>query len=126
MFPEELPTDLAPKREIDHEIILEPGTKPISRTPYRMSPLEREELEKKLEEFIEKELIRPSTSPFCAPIVFAVKKDGKLRFCIDFRTLNKETIMNKYSISRIDDLFDQLQGAKIFSKLNLDSGYYQV
>ena len=98
MFPGELPAGLPPKREIDHEIILEPGTKPISRTPYRMSPLEQEELEKKLEEFIEKGLIRPSTSSFCTPIIFTVKKDEKLRFCIDFRALNKETVKNKYSI----------------------------
>ena len=85
-----------------------------------------EELESKLSEFTRKGFIRPSTSPYGAPVVFAGKKDGGLRFCVDYRALNKQTIRNKYPLPRIDDLFDQLQGARVFSKIDLMSGYYQI
>ena len=85
-----------------------------------------QELEDRLREFTMKGFIRPSTSPYGAPVVFAGKKDGSLRFCVDYSALNKQTIKNKYPLPRIDDLFDQLQGSKVFSKIDLMSGYYQI
>jgi hypothetical protein len=126
LFPDELPAGLPPKRNVDHEIPLQPESSPASRPIYRLSRPELEELDKRLQEFTEKGFIRPSTSPYGAPVVFAAKKDGGLRFCIDYRALNKLTIKNKYPLPRIDDLFDKLQGSKVFSKIDLTSGYYQV
>ena len=93
---------------------------------YRMSPLELEELRKQLDDLLEKGFIKPSKSPFGAPILFVHKKDGGLRMCVDYRALNKITVKNRYPIPRIDDLLDQLNGAKVFSKLDLASGYWQV
>jgi hypothetical protein len=115
-----------PKREIDFSIDLVPGAAPVSKTPYRMSTPELKELQMQLEELLKKGYIRPSVSPWGAPILFVKKKDGTLRLCIDFRQLNKSTIKNKYPLPRIDDLFDQLRGEKIFSKIDLRSGYHQV
>jgi hypothetical protein len=103
-----------------------PGAAPVSKTPYRMSTPELKELQMQLEELLKKGYIRPSVSPWGAPILFVKKKDGTLRLCIDFRQLNKYTIKNKYPLPRIDDLFDQLRGEKIFSKIDLRSGYHQV
>ncbi|XP_042467292.1 protein NEDD1-like [Zingiber officinale] len=125
VFPDELP-GLAPDREIEFEIELIPGTKPISKAPYRMVPAELEELQKQLRELLDKGLIRPSHSPWGAPILFVKKKDGSMRMCIDYRALNKVTIKNRYPLPRIDDLFDQLKGATVFSKIDLRSGYHQV
>jgi hypothetical protein len=99
---------------------------PVSRTPYRMSTLELVELKLQLKEMMEKGYIRPSVSPWGAPTLFVKKKDGRLRLCIDYMKLNKVTISNKYSLPRIDDLFDQLRGATIFSKIELRYGYHQV
>ena len=103
-----------------------PDTKPISIPPYRMAPAELKELKEQLKDLLEKGFIRPSSSPWGAPVLFVRKKDGSLRMCIDYRQLNKVTIKNKYPLPRIDDLFDQLQGAKWFSKIDLRSGYHQV
>ena len=114
---------IPPKREIDFRIDLMPGTKPISKTPYRMIAQELVELKVQLEELLEKGLIRPSVSPWGAPVIFVKKKDG---LCIDYRQLNKVTIKNRYPFPRIDDLFDQVKGAKIFSKIDLKSGYHQL
>jgi hypothetical protein len=125
VFPEELP-GLPPEREIDFSIELVPGTAPISRAPYRMSASELAELKKQLAELLDKGFIRPSASPWGAPVLFVKKKDGSLRLCIDYRQLNQVTIKNKYPLPRIDDLFDQLQGAAVFSKIDLRSGYYQL
>ena len=91
-----------------------------------MVPLELKELKLQLQELLEKGFIRPSVSPWGAPVLFIKKKDGTLRLCIDYRQLNKLTVKNKYPLPRIDDLFDQLKGASIFSKINLRSGYHQV
>ena len=126
IFPEELPAGLPPKRVVDHEIPLQPGITPPSRPIYQLSRPEMEELTSKLEDFTKKGYIRPSTSPYGAPVVFAGKKDGGLRFCLDYRALNKYTIKNKYPLPRIDDLFSQLQGSKVFSKIDLRDGYYQI
>src|SRR6516165_5176268 len=125
VFPEELP-GLPPEREIDFEIVLEPGTAPISKAPYRMAPAELKELKEQLQELLIKQFIRPSVSPGGAPVLFVRKKDGSLRLCIDYRELNRVTVKNKYPLPRIDDLFDQLKGAQYFSKIDLRSGYHQL
>ena len=125
VFPEDLP-GIPPDREIEFRIDLIPGTKPIAKTPYRLAPSELKELFSQLQELLEKGFIRPSSSPWGAPVLFVKKKDGSLRMCIDYRELNKATIKNKYPLPRIDDLFDQLQGANWFSKIDLRSGYHQL
>jgi hypothetical protein len=117
---------LPPKRDIDFSINLMPGEAPVSKNPYRMSTPELKELQMKIEEFLKKGYIHPSVSPWGAPVLFVKKKDGTLRLCIDFRQLNKVTVKNKYHFPRIHDLFDQLKDAKIFSKIDLRSGYHQV
>ena len=93
---------------------------------YRLTPAEREEVQRQIQDLLSKGLIRPSTSPFGSPILFVKKKDGTLRMVIDYRSLNKITIKNKYPLPRIDDLFDRLQGGKYFSSLDLMSGYHQI
>jgi hypothetical protein len=125
VFPEELP-GLPPVREIDFEIHLEQGTMPLSKAPYRMAPAEMAELKNQLQELMERGFVRPSVSPWGAPVLFVKKKDGSMRLCIDYRQLNKVTIKNRYPLPRIDDLFDQLQGATVFSKIDLRSGYHQL
>ncbi|KAA0063987.1 gag protease polyprotein [Cucumis melo var. makuwa] len=125
VFPEELP-GLPPHREVEFVIELEPGTVPISRAPYRITPAELKELKVQLQELLDKGFIRPSVSPWGAPVLFVKKKDGSMRLCIDYRELNKVTIKNRYPLPRIDDLFDQLQGATVFSKIDLRSGYHQL
>ena len=126
VFPKELP-GLPPHREIEFAIDVVPGATPTSITPYRMAPLELKELKLQLQELLEKKrFIRPSVSPWGAPVLFVKKKDGTLRLCIDYRQLNKLTVKNKYPLPRIDDLFDQLKGASIFSKIDLRSGYHQL
>src|SRR5262249_34145160 len=125
VFPEELP-GLPPEREIEFEIELQPGVNPISIPPYRLAPVELNELKVQLQDLMDKGFIRPSSSPWGAPVLFVRKKDGSLRMCIDYRQLNKVTVKNKYPLPRIDDLFDQLQGASHFSKIDLISGYHQL
>ena len=125
VFPDDLP-GLAPDREIEFNIDLLPGTNPISIAPYRMAPTELKELKEQLQELLDKGLIRPSNSPWGAPVLFVKKKDGTMRMCIDYRQLNKVTIKNRYPLPRIYDLFDQLQGASHFSKIDLRSGYHQL
>ncbi|KAL0545083.1 hypothetical protein IC582_020224 [Cucumis melo] len=125
VFPEELP-GLPPHREVEFAIELEPGTVPISRAPYRMAPAELKELKVQLQELLDKGFIRPSVSPWGAPVLFVKKKDGSMHLCIDYRELNKVTVKNRYPLPRIDDLFDQLQGATVFSKIDLRSGYHQL
>ena len=125
VFPEEFP-GLPPQREIEFAIDVVPGATPASVTPYRMAPLELKELKLQLQELLDKGFIRPSVSPWGAPVLFVKKKDGTLRLCVDYRQLNKLTVKNKYPLPRIDDLFDQLKGASIFSKIDLRSGYHQL
>jgi hypothetical protein len=117
---------LPPRRDIDFSINLMPGAAPVSKTPYRMSTPELKELQMQLEEVLKKGYIWPSVSPWGSPVLFVRKKDGTLSLCIDFRQLNKVNVKNKYPLPRIDDLFDQLKDAKIFSKIDLKSGYHQV
>lgn len=125
VFPKDLP-GIPPDRETEFKIDLNPGTGPISKAPYRMAPAELKELKSQLEELLGLGFIRPSTSPWGAPVLFVRKKDGSMRLCIDYRDLNKVTIKNKYPLPRIDDLFDQLQGATVYSKIDLRSGYHQL
>eukprot|EP00253_Pinus_taeda_P028245 PITA_28245 len=125
VFPEEIP-GLPPRRNIDFTIELVPGAAPVSRAPYRMSTPELTELKMQLQELLDKEYICPSVSPWGAPVLFVRKKDGTLRMCIDYRQLNKLTIKNKYPLPRIDELFDQVKGATVFSKIDLRSGYHQI
>ena len=117
---------LPPERVVEFTIDLVPDSRPISIPPYRLDPLELKELYTQLQELAEKGFIRPSSSPWGAPVLFVKKKDGTMRLCIDYRQLNKVTVRNNYPLPRIDDLFDQLGGAGIFSKIDLRSGYHQM
>nr|GFB86118.1 retrotransposon protein, putative, Ty3-gypsy subclass [Tanacetum cinerariifolium] len=125
VFPDELP-GIPPVREVEFNIELIPGSEPISKAPYRMAPIELKELKDQLPELLERGFIRLSVSPWGAPVLFVKKKDGSMRLCIDYRELNKITIRNRYPLPKIDDLFDQLQGAMHFSKIDLRSGYHPL
>ena len=126
VFPKELPAGLPPSRNVDYTIELEPGTEPPSRPPYRLSQEEMAELKKQLDELLAKGFIRPSVSPYGAPVLFVKKKSGELRMCVDYRMLNKATIKNKDALPLVDELFDQLHGAKVFSSIDLHKGYHQI
>ena len=121
-----LPDRLPPQRAVDHAVELTPGAVPPCQRIYRLSPLESAEVQRQTTELLEKGFIRPSQSPYGAPIIFVPKKGGQLRMCVDYRALNKITVKNRYPLPRIDDLLDRLQGAQYFTKLDLQSGYWQV
>ena len=125
VFPNDLP-NIPPQCEIDFGIdfLLDTNTKSIP--PYRMARSKLKELKAQLKDLLDKGFIRPNISPWGAPILFAKKKDGSLRMCFDYRQLNKVTIKNKYPLSQINDLFDKLQGANYFSKIDLRSGYHKL
>jgi hypothetical protein len=123
VFPDELP-GMPPDRDVEFAIELQPRTAPISKRPYRMPLAELAELKKQLQELLDKGFICPITSPWGCPALFVKKKDESLRLCVDYRPLNAVTIKNKYPLPRIDVLFDQLVGAKVFSKIDLRSGYH--
>ncbi|GKB32629.1 putative reverse transcriptase domain-containing protein [Tanacetum coccineum] len=125
VFPEEL-SGLPPTRQVEFQIDLMPGAAPVARAPYRLAPSEMKELSEQLQELSDKGFIRPSSSPWGAPVLFVKKKDGSFRMCIDYRELNKLTVKNRYPLPRIDDLFDQLQGSSVYSKIDLRSGYHQL
>ena len=125
VFLDELP-GLPPQRVVDFGIELRPGILPISMTPHRMAPVELQKLRVQLQELLDKGFIRPSTSPWGAPVLFAKKKGKTLRLCINYRQLNRVTIKNRYPLPRIDDLFDQLRGARVYSKIELCTGYHQL
>ncbi|GKB86209.1 putative reverse transcriptase domain-containing protein [Tanacetum coccineum] len=125
VFPEDLP-GLPPARPVEFQIDLIPGAAPVARAPYRLAPSEMKESSEQLQELSDKGFIRPSSSPRGAPVLFVKKKDGSFRMCIDYRELNKLTVKNRYPLPRIDDLFDQLQGSSIYSKIDLRSGYHQL
>ncbi|GJY33388.1 hypothetical protein Tco_0417857 [Tanacetum coccineum] len=115
-------------RQVEFQIDLIPGTAPVARAPYRLAPSEMKELSDQLQELSDKGFIRLSSSPWGASVLFVKKKNGSLRMCIDYRELNKLTIKNRYPLLRIDDLFDQLQGSSVYSKIDLRSGlvgYYR-
>ncbi|GJV09790.1 putative reverse transcriptase domain-containing protein [Tanacetum coccineum] len=125
VFPEDLP-GLPPTRQVEFQIDLVPGAAPVARAPYRLAPSKMKELSEQLKELSDKGFIRPSSSPWGAPVLFVKKKDGSFRMCIDYRELNKLTVKNRYPLPRIDDLFDQLQGSSVYSKIDLRSGYHQL
>nr|AAV32171.1 putative polyprotein [Oryza sativa Japonica Group] len=125
VFPEDLP-GMPPKRDIEFRIDLVPGTNPIHKRPYRMAANELAEVKRQVDDLLQKGYIRPSTSPWGAPVIFVEKKDHTQRMCVDYRALNEVTIKNKYPLPRIDDLFDQLEGATVFSKIDLRSRYHQL
>ncbi|GJY60023.1 putative reverse transcriptase domain-containing protein [Tanacetum coccineum] len=125
VFPEDFPR-LPPTRQVEFQIDLVPGAAPVARAPYILAPLELQELSTQLQELSDKVFIRPSSSPWGAPVLFVKKKDGSFEMCIDYRELNKLTVKNRYPLPRIDDLFDQFQGSSVYSKIDLRSGYHQL
>nr|GFB07767.1 putative reverse transcriptase domain-containing protein [Tanacetum cinerariifolium] len=125
VFPEDLP-GLPSIRPVEFQFDLVPGAAPVARAPYRLAPFEMKDLAEQLKELSDKGFIRPSSSPWGAPVLFVKKKDGSFRMCIDYRELNKLTVKNRYPLPRIDDLFDQLQGSSVYSKIDLRSGYHQL
>jgi hypothetical protein len=125
VFPEDLP-GMPPDRDVEFVIELQPGMSPISRRPYKMTPKGLAELNVQLNELLNKGYIHPSSSPWGCPALFVKKKDQSLRLCVDYQPLNVVTIKNKYPLPRINILFDQLAGAKVFSKVVLHSGYHQI
>ncbi|GJS48483.1 putative reverse transcriptase domain-containing protein [Tanacetum coccineum] len=125
VFLEDLP-GLPLARPVEFQIDLIPGAAPVARAPYRLAPSEMKDLSEQLQELSEKRFIRPSSSPWGAPVLFVKKKDGSFRMCTDCRELNKLTVKNRYPLPRIDDLFDQLQGSSIYSKIDLRLGYHQL
>jgi hypothetical protein len=117
---------MPPDRDIEFVIELKPGTTPIYKTPFSMTTPELAELKEHIKELLEKGIIRPSSSLWGAPMIFVPEKDGTQRLCMDYRALNEVIIKNKYPLPRIDDLFNQLRGACVFSKNDLRSGYHQL
>ncbi|GJR44525.1 putative reverse transcriptase domain-containing protein [Tanacetum coccineum] len=125
VFPEDFP-GLPPTQQVEFQIDLIPGAAPVARAPYRLAPSEMKELSEQLKELSDKGFIRPSSSPWGAPVLFVKKKDGSFRICIDYQKLNKLTVKNRYPLLRIDDLLDQLKGSSVYSKIDLRSGYHQL
>ena len=125
VFPEELP-GLPPEREVDLAIEVLHGTTPISRALYFMAPTKLKELKTQLQDLLDKGFVQPSLLPWGAPVLFVKKKDGTLQMCIDYRKINKVTMKNKYLLPRIEDIFYQLKGGNVFSKIDLQSRYYQL
>lgn len=126
LMPDKLPTILPPRRHVDHQIELEAGARPPAKVPYQLSRPETAELRKQLAELVEAGYLQPSRSPYATLVLFQRKKEGMLRLCMDYRTLNKLTIKNKYPLPLIADSFDRLVDARVFSKLDLRQGYYQI
>ncbi|GKD57834.1 putative reverse transcriptase domain-containing protein [Tanacetum coccineum] len=125
VFPEDLP-GIPPARQVEFQIDLVPGAAPVARAPYRLAPSEMKELAEQLQKLSDKGFIRPSSSPWGAPVLFVNKKDGSFLMCIEYRELKELTVKNRYPLPRIDDLFDLLQGSSVYSKIDLRSGYHQL
>ncbi|GKF67034.1 hypothetical protein Tco_0193551, partial [Tanacetum coccineum] len=117
---------IPPARQVEFQIDLVPGAAPVARAPYRLASSEMKELSDQLQELYDKGFIRPSFSPWGAPVLFVKKKDGSFRMCINYHELKKLTVKNRYSLSRIDDLFNQLHRSSVYSKIDLRSGYHQL
>ena len=126
VFPDTLPKGRPPKRDIVHEIRTEEGAKPPSQPPYRLGPAEQDEMEEQVKDLLAQGFIRPSASPYGAPILFVPKKDGRWRMCIDYRALNKQNVKDQFPLPHIDSLLERLGQAKVFTKLDLASGYHQI
>ncbi|MCO5608638.1 hypothetical protein L7F22_062852 [Adiantum nelumboides] len=127
VFIDDIPGELPPKRgDDDHMIELIPGSSPPNKPPYRVSQAQQEEIMRQVNELVEKGMVRPSSSPFCSPILLVQKKDGTYRMCVDYRALNRITIKNRFHVPRVEDLFDKLQGSTYFSRIDLKSSYHQI
>lgn len=124
MFDE--PKELPPRRAIDHPIALIPDAKPVSVRPYRYGCLQKDEIERLVDEMLQAGVIRPSSSPYTSPVLLVQKKDGSWRFCVDYRELHKSTVPDKYSIPVIQEMLDELAGVVVFSKIDLRSEYQQI
>jgi hypothetical protein len=120
------PAALPPRRALDHAITLDSTAHPVNSRPYRYSPLQKDEIERQVQEMIAAGLITNSMSPFASPVLLVKKKDGTWRFCVDYRKLNSVTIKNKFPLPIVDELLDELAGTKFFSKLDLCAGYHQI
>ncbi|GKC08149.1 putative reverse transcriptase domain-containing protein, partial [Tanacetum coccineum] len=125
VFPKDLP-GLPPMRQVEFQIYVVPSAAPVARAPYRLASSKLQELSTQMQELFDKGFIRPSSSPWGAPVLFVKNKDGSFQMCIDYHELNKLTVKNRYPLPRIDDLFDQLQGSRVYSKIDLRSGYHQL
>ncbi|MCO5592179.1 hypothetical protein L7F22_046175 [Adiantum nelumboides] len=127
VFIDYIPEELPPKRgDDDHMIELIPGSSPPNKPPYRVSQAQQEEIMRQVNELVEKGMVRPSSAPFCSPILLVQKKDGTYRMCVDYRALNRITIKNRFPVPRVEDLFDKLQDSTYFSRIDLKSGYHQI
>ncbi|MCO5568294.1 hypothetical protein L7F22_021993 [Adiantum nelumboides] len=127
VFIDDIPGELPPKRgDDDHMIELIPGSSPPNKPPYRVSQAQQEEIMKQVNELVEKGMVRPSSSPFCSPVLLVQKKDGTYHMCVDYRALNRITIKNRFPVPRVEDLFDKLQGSTYFSRIDLKSGHHQI
>ena len=127
VFIDDIPGELPPKRgDDDHMIELIPGSSPPNKPPDRVSQAQQEEIMRQVNELVDKGMVRPSSSPFCSPVLLVQKKDGTYRMCVDYRALNHLTIKNRFSVPRVEDLFDKLQGSTYFSRIDLKSGYHQI
>ncbi|MCO5587306.1 hypothetical protein L7F22_041254 [Adiantum nelumboides] len=127
VFIDNIPGELPPKRgDDDHAIELIPGSSPPNKPPYRVSQAQQEDIMRQVNELVEKGMVRPSSSPFCSPVLLVHKKDGTYHMCVDYKALNKITIKNRFPVPCIEDLFDKLQGSTYFSRIDLKSGYHQI
>ncbi|MCO5601345.1 hypothetical protein L7F22_055465 [Adiantum nelumboides] len=127
VFIDDIPRELSLEQgDDDHAIELLPGSSPPNKPPYRVSQAQQEEIMRQVNELVEKGMVRPSSSPFCSPVLLVQKKDGTYRICINYRALNRSTIKKKFHVPQVEDLFDKLQGSTYFSRINLKSGYHQI
>ncbi|MCO5615037.1 hypothetical protein L7F22_069325 [Adiantum nelumboides] len=127
LFIADIPSELPPKRgDDDHRIDLIPRSSPLNKPPYRVSQAQQDEIMSQVNELVQKDMVRPSLSPFCSLVLLVHKKDGTYRMCVDYRALNKLTVKNRFPVPRIEDLFDELQGSTYFSRIDLKNGYHQI